>query len=228
MLPKRIAGRSDFRYPLLFKSEALFVFSRCTTNECPHGAATQKRTAQHRRFAADADGRLVSQFAAVRSTGYPPIESVGTDLSWIAADGPASESYVRLWHDIYENSAFRGVIEVRRRDGNSLQMELTAIPVRDRDGQITSLVCTGRDLREGQGVEVRLGEARKLNAIATLARAVAHDLNNTLMVISSSSELALDGMSHDNPLWRRLHEIHSAAQRACELAGEMLAFGRNR
>lgn len=162
-----------------------------------------------------------------RLTGYPSFESVGKDLSWIAADGPESESYRRLWHEIYENSAFRGVIEVRRRDGNSLQMELTAIPVRDRDGQITSLVCTGRDLREGQGVEVKLSEARKLNAIATLARAVAHDLNNTLMVISSSSELALDGVSHEDPLWRRLHEIHGAAQRACELAGEMLAFGRN-
>ena len=162
-----------------------------------------------------------------RLTGYPSIESVGKDLSWITADGPASESYRKIWHEIYENSAFRGALEVRRRDGNCLQMELTAIPVRDRDGQINTLVCTGRDMREEHGVEVKLSEARKLNAIATLARAVAHDLNNTLMIVSSYSELALEGLSHDNPLWRRLHEIKGAAQRACELAGEMLAFGQN-
>jgi len=160
-------------------------------------------------------------------TGYGSNESVGKDLSWMAADGPASESYRRIWHEIYENRAFRGTLEVRRRDGNCLQMELTAIPVRDTKGLITSLVCTGRDMCEEQGVEVKLSEARKLNAIATLARAVAHDLNNTLMVISGCSEMALEGLAHDNPLWRRLHEIKSAAQRAGELASEMLAFGRN-
>lgn len=160
-------------------------------------------------------------------TGYPSNESVGKDLSWMAADGPTSESYRRIWQEIFEDRSFRGTLEVRRRDGNCLQMELTAIPVRDTKGQITSLVCTGRDMREEQGVEVKPSEARKLNAIAVLARAVAHDLNNTLMVIGGCSELALEGLSHENPLWRRLHEIKNASQRACELAGEMLAFGRN-
>lgn len=161
-----------------------------------------------------------------RLTGYPSTESVGKDLSWMAADGPASDTYKRIWQDIFENRAFRGTLEVRRRDGNCLEMELTAIPVRDSKGHITSLVCTGRDLREEQAAEVKLSEARKLNAIATLARAVAHDLNNTLMIISGCSEVALEGLPREDRLWGKLQEIKSASQRASELASELLAFGR--
>jgi hypothetical protein len=32
-------------------------------------------------------------------TGYSSVEAVGQDLSWIAADGPMSDTYRRIWVD---------------------------------------------------------------------------------------------------------------------------------
>ena len=155
-------------------------------------------------------------------TGFVSAESVGKDLSWMAAEGPTSDTYRQIWQKIFENRAFRGTLEVRRRDGNSFKMELTAIPVRDTKGRITSLVCTGQDTREAEAIETALSQARQLYAGSTRACALAHDLNNTLMVISGCAELALDGLSSDHPLWRRLQEIKNAAQRASELGQGML------
>jgi len=151
-------------------------------------------------------------------TGFVSAESVGKDLSWMAAEGPTSDTYRQLWQKIFENRTFRGTLEVRQRDGGTFKMELTAIPVRDTKGRITSLVCTGQDRREAE-----LSQARKLYAGSTRARALAHDLNDTLMVISGCAELALDGLPSDHPLRRRLQEIKHAAQRACEIGRGMLA-----
>jgi PAS domain S-box-containing protein len=153
-------------------------------------------------------------------TGFASTESVGKDLSWMAAEGPSSDSYRRIWHEIFENRAFRGTLEVRRRDGNCFPMELTAIPVRDTKGQVTSLVCTGQDTREAEAVQAELREARNLS---TRVRTVARDLNNALTVISGCTEVALEGLSSDHPLWRTLQEIRSASQQAGELSRDMLA-----
>src|SRR5579864_690255 len=72
-------------------------------------------------------------------TGFASTESVGKDLSWMAAEGPSSDAYRRIWQEIFATRTFRGTLKVRRRDGNSFPMELTAISVRDTKGQITSL-----------------------------------------------------------------------------------------
>jgi PAS domain S-box-containing protein len=156
-------------------------------------------------------------------TGFVSAESVGKDLSWMAAQGPTSDTYREIWQKIFENRVFRGTLEVCRRDGNSFKMELTAIPVRDTKGRITSLVCTGQDAREAEAIEAELRQARN---VSTRVRDVSHDLNNALTVISGCAELALDGLSSDHSLWSKLQEIRRASQRACELGREMLACTR--
>jgi PAS domain S-box-containing protein len=158
-------------------------------------------------------------------TGYTSTECVGRDLSWLASAGPSSKAYKRIWQEIFDNRTFRGVLEVRRKDGSSFEMELTAIPVRDSKGQITSLVCTGQDFREQREMEAQLREARRLNAVSVLPRAFAHDLNNLLMVITGCAELSLDALPQDSPVSRNLQEIRTASQRASELSREMLSLG---
>jgi two-component system, cell cycle sensor histidine kinase and response regulator CckA len=179
-------------------------------------------------FFTDAAGLLQRVNPAFEQlTGYTSLEIVGKDLSWLAAQGPSSKAYRQIWHEIFENRAFRGDLEVRRKDGSSFQMEFTAIPVRDTKGQITSLVCTGQDMLQEHELEIQLAEARRLSAVAVLARAFAHDLNNLMMVITGCTELALDGALPESPMSKHLQEIRTASQRASELSRDMLAFGSN-
>ena len=55
---------------------------------------------------------------------------------------------------------------------------------------------------------------------------MAHDFNNMLCVILGHTEMALDQMSPDHPLFASLQEIRSAAEHSANLTRQLLAFAR--
>ncbi|MBA7517292.1 Sensor kinase CckA [subsurface metagenome] len=55
---------------------------------------------------------------------------------------------------------------------------------------------------------------------------MAHDFNNLLMVIIGYAEMALISLSPNDPLWKDITEIQSAANRAADLTRQLLAFSR--
>lgn len=154
-------------------------------------------------------------------TGFASTESVGKDLSWLTAEGPSSEGYRRIWQEIFENRTFRGTLQVRRKDGGCVQMELAAVPVRDHKGQIMSLVCTGVDLRE------RSQRGQPFQTVSNLANTAVHEFNNLLMVISSHAMLALDLLPPEHAARKNLEAIKAASQRGSELTGKMRRPGES-
>jgi len=159
-------------------------------------------------------------------TGYSSLEAVGRDLSWIAAEGPKSESYRRIWERVFQGRAYRGILQVLRKQGDPCELDVLIAPVRDSKGRIASLLCTGRDTSEKRELETQLSQARRMDAIGTLAAGVAHDFNNMLMVISANAELALDSLPKERRLLRHLQEILAASRRASDLTRQLLTFGR--
>lgn len=71
-----------------------------------------------------------------------------------------------------------------------------------------------------------LGVARKMDAVARLAASVAHDFNNLLHIIQGRTGLIGEHLSTDDPLQEEVREVMSAATRAGDLAGQLMAFGR--
>ena len=159
-------------------------------------------------------------------TGYSSVEAVGKDLSWIAAEGPLSESYRKIWEQVFQGRAYRGDLQIRRKQGDACELDVLIAPVRDGKGRTASLLCTGRDTSEKRELESQLSQARRMDAIGTLAGGVAHDFNNMLMVISAYAELSLDSLPKEHRLWHNLQEILAASRRASELTRQLLAFGR--
>ncbi|MDP1570884.1 MAG: response regulator [Vicinamibacterales bacterium] len=78
-------------------------------------------------------------------------------------------------------------------------------------------------LRESQE---QLQHAQKMEAMGRLAGGIAHDFNNLLTAILGFSELALDSLTHQDPLRRDLDQIVLAAERASRLTSQLLAFCR--
>ncbi len=159
-------------------------------------------------------------------TGYSSLDVVGKDLSWLAAEGPMSNGYRRIWEQVFQGQTYRGNLLVRTRKGTPCETEIAIAPVRDGKGHIVSLVCNGRDVSGQRELETQISQARRMDAIGTLAGGVAHDFNNMLMVISAYAELGLDALPKEHALWRHLQEILSASRRASELTRQLLAFGR--
>ncbi len=56
--------------------------------------------------------------------------------------------------------------------------------------------------------------ARKMEAIGTLAGGVAHDLNNILSGIVSYPEVLLDDISEEDPLYQSLMDIKTSGEKA--------------
>jgi two-component system, cell cycle sensor histidine kinase and response regulator CckA len=83
-----------------------------------------------------------------------------------------------------------------------------------------------RDISDRIKLENQLLQAQKMESVARLAGGVAHDFNNMLGVILGHSELLLDQLDPETPLYSSLQEIRKAANRSADLTRQLLAFAR--
>jgi nitrogen-specific signal transduction histidine kinase len=82
------------------------------------------------------------------------------------------------------------------------------------------------DLCESRLRQSQFQQARKLEAIGTLAGGIAHDFNNILSAILGYSELALATSGQTPDLTLYLEKTRQAAGRAAELVRQILTFSR--
>src|SRR5581483_8451731 len=75
-------------------------------------------------------------------------------------------------------------------------------------------------------LEAQLFQAQRLESVALLAGGVAHDFNNLLTVIVGCSEMALNGLSQEQPTHKLVEEVLKAGERAAGLTRQLLAFSR--
>jgi signal transduction histidine kinase len=75
-------------------------------------------------------------------------------------------------------------------------------------------------------LEKRLQQAKKLEAVGTLASGIAHDFMNLIQVIQGSTELVMLGKAKDDPDYQELDAILDAARRGNEIGRQMLSYSR--
>ncbi len=107
----------------------------------------------------------------------------------------------------------------------------TRMFVVDRAGKEPLLGCISVDStarhhaeRERLVFERRMQQTQKLESLGVLAGGIAHDFNNLLMVILGNADLALAKSSSESPVRDFIRNIDMAAQRAADLANQMLAY----
>lgn len=83
-----------------------------------------------------------------------------------------------------------------------------------------------RAREEKTELQNRLVQARKMEAIGTLAGGIAHDFNNILSAIMGYTELTLEDMDPDFPDRRNLEKVIDASNRARNLVKQILTFSR--
>ncbi|MEA3429103.1 MAG: response regulator, partial [Thermodesulfobacteriota bacterium] len=96
----------------------------------------------------------------------------------------------------------------------------------DMEGNLTGIEGTVRDMTEHKRLESELFQARKMEAVGTLAGGIAHDFNNIVQGISGFTEILLLGKKENDPDYGKLIHIQTQAFRAGKLTGQLLAFSR--
>lgn len=82
------------------------------------------------------------------------------------------------------------------------------------------------DLTERKALEARGRRAQRMESIIRLAGGIAHDFNNQLTAILGSAELLLENRALDPEDRADVEQIRKAANRAAQLARQLLAFSR--
>ena len=164
--------------------------------------------------------------AAMKLFGYAEEELLGRNVSMLMPEPYRSEHDGYLAN--YKETGQKRIIgigrevEGLRRDGTRFPMYL-AVGEADVDGRrlFTGIV---RDLTEVKRTEEALRDTQKLESLAVLAGGIAHDFNNLLVGILGNASLALEELPPDSPIREHLQDVQTSAQRAAELARQMLAY----
>ena len=117
--------------------------------------------------------------------------------------------------------------------GHPLWFQIVTTPIRNSEGRILAalelvLPITERKLDESarRRMSEQLEEARKTEAIATLAGGIAHQFNNALAVIAGNLELLDYDYRHDARIENYSRPIANAAGRMTQLTNQLLAYAK--
>ena len=105
------------------------------------------------------------------------------------------------------------------------------ISIQSNDREIISLTnAVNRMLRELELRQSYLVQSEKLASLGTLLSGVAHELNNPLSNISSSSQILVEEIDEDNREYKKelLTQIEEQTQRAKTIVRSLLEFSRDK
>ncbi|MBU1233265.1 MAG: PocR ligand-binding domain-containing protein [Proteobacteria bacterium] len=103
---------------------------------------------------------------------------------------------------------------------------IVSTPILNQSGEVTAAIEMVEDITDKLSLQSQLHQAQKMESVGRLAGGVAHDFNNMLGVIIGHTEMALDQMNRNQPLFESLQEILQAALRSADLTRQLLAFAR--
>ncbi len=169
-----------------------------------------------------------------KTLGYEPSELVGTSAYAIMPPNEAEKTKKAFEAIKRERKPLIDFLNVNLdRNGETKWIHSSAVPIIDDDGKYRGYRGIDRDItdirkvqEEKEVLEEQLQQARKMEAIGTLAGGIAHEFNNVLGIILGNAELALDDVPHWNPASESLKEIKTASMRAKDVVRQILAFAR--
>lgn len=118
-----------------------------------------------------------------------------------------------------------------REDGSDFWGHVSSSRYESAGGELNSVVAIIADMTElkqaeeqRRKLEQQILHVLKLESLGVLAGGIAHDFNNILLAITGNASLALMRLSPESPAMHHLQQIEMAADKAADLARQMLAY----
>jgi len=172
--------------------------------------------------------------ATCKILGYEKNELIGINNRKYMNEENAQKIY-HAFNKVYRNAKPAKVVdwEFIRKDGSVCIVEISVALIKDEKKRSTGFRGVARDVtnrnrseKEKKRLEAQLHNARKMEAIGTLAGGVAHDLNNILSGIVSYPELLLMDIPEDSPLRKPILTIKNSGEKAATIVQDLLTLAR--
>jgi PAS domain S-box-containing protein len=141
-----------------------------------------------------------------QKTGYTREEAAGQTPRLVKSGTHGPEFYRNLWETILAGKTFRAELVNKKKDGTRYYEEKTITPIRNRKGEITHFVSTGKDITLKKEMEAALEQVRaataertRLEGIRALSMTYAHHILNAITPIKSYTEMIQRRMEPSDP-----------------------------
>jgi PAS domain S-box-containing protein len=161
-----------------------------------------------------------------RVTGWSRAEVLGQNARLLRSGQHDEAFYAGLWAVISRGEVFRGTFINKRKDGQLYRADVAISPVRDAAGVITHYVAVQRDTTQEHALRGQLLQSQKMEVVGRIAGGVAHDFNNILTAILTSTHFLLEDLPGDDPRRDDALVVAESAERAAALTRQLLTFSR--
>jgi len=119
-------------------------------------------------------------------------------------------------------------IKFRTESGEMVEAMSSTDPILDQSGNLQGIITIGQDLAPLKELETRLLHSERLAGIGQMAAGVAHELNNPLQAIITSSEMVKRRLEElgEKDMARRVETAISASERIQRLARNLMGYTR--
>lgn len=164
--------------------------------------------------------------AYVDKLEYSKKEIIGKHITKIFPPSFSKETLYQMNAVLADHQVWSGDLDIMSKNKRQLLVSARVSPIRSKEGDITSYVYVLRDITEESKIKAYLRQAQKMETIGTLAGGIAHDFNNIIATITGHTDIALQDVKSDSPVYEDLEQIAKATQRAKGLVNQILTFSR--
>ena len=161
-----------------------------------------------------------------RMTSYRRIELLEKNFDELPFDSGSRKEMKQSWMRVRSSQPWHGKVDMIRKDGPKVTLDMVVKPVIDNDGRLSSIIASCKDVTYEIMKEEQQKRTQRLEAIGRLTGGIAHDFNNILSAIIGYTELAGDDLAPDSDTAQNLVEVLNSAGRAKEMIAHLLSFSR--